>query len=269
MKLPVPLWRALEVRRRETGQTANQIVVAALADFLQVDHATLFQVSSSTALVEGIYEGATTVASLREHGDFGLGTFDALDGEMVVLDGRVYQCRADGSVQEVDGATRTPFAVVTRFAAERSRVLAEVADIAALERALDELRRSDNIFYAIRVDGLFRRVHTRAMARTREGVPLVEAAAHQPEFELRDVRGTLVGFFSPPYAASVSVPGYHLHFLTEDRRAGGHVLDCAGSDLNVEIQHEADVRLALPESSAFLDADLTRDPTADLAKAEK
>lgn len=269
LKLAPPLWEALRARRRATGQSTGEIVSAALADYLQVDHATLFQFSSSTALVEGVYEGEETVAALRQHGDFGLGTFDGLDGEMVVLDGRFYQCRSDGSVHEVGDQTRSPFAVVTHFVAERTVRLAAVADVAALESAMDELRRSDNIFYAFRVDGHFRRVHTRAMAKTAEGVPLVEAAAHQPEFELSEVRGTLVGFWSPVYARTLTVPGYHLHFLTDDRRAGGHLLDCAGDDLRVQIQHEADVRVALPENREFLDADLSRDPGVALAKAEK
>ena len=269
LKLPPPLWDALQARRRATGQSTGDIVRAALADHLQVDHATLFQFSNSSALVEGVYEGEASVASLRTHGDFGLGTFDGLDGEMVVLDGHFYQCRADGSVHEVDDAMRSPFAVVTRFAAEQTSRLATIADLAALERAVDELRRSDNIFYAVRVDGHFGRVHTRAMAKTKEGVPLVEAAAHQPEFELHDVGGTLVGFWAPAYAGSLTIAGYHLHFLTDDRRAGGHVLDCAGVDLVLQIQHEADVRVALPENRDFLDADLSRDPAAALAKAEK
>lgn len=269
LKLSPPLWDALRARRRATGQSTGDIVSAALADYLQVDHATLFQFSNSSALVEGVYEGEATVASLLAHGDFGLGTFDGLDGEMVILDGRVYQCRSDGSVHEVGGEARSPFAVVTRFAAERAVDLASIAGVAELENAVDELRRSDNIFYAVRVDGRFSRVRTRAMERTREGVPLVEAAAHQPEFELRHMRGTLVGFWSPAYASSLSVPGYHFHFLGEDRRAGGHVLDCAGEDLRVQIQHEADVRVALPENRDFLDADLSHDPTAALAKAEK
>jgi acetolactate decarboxylase len=269
IRLLPALWEALRERRRATGQSISEIVGAALADHLQLDHATLFQFSSSTALVEGIYEGEATIASLRQHGDFGLGTFDGLDGEMVVLEGRFYQCRADGSVHEVEETTRSPFAVITAFAAERTVDLAAVADLAALESALDELRRSDNIFYAFRVDGHFRRVHTRAMAKTAEGVPLVEAAAHQPEFELHDVSGTLVGFWSPSYARTLTVPGYHLHFLTDDRRAGGHVLECSGDDLRVQIQHEAEMRVALPENREFLEADLSRDPGAALDRAEK
>jgi acetolactate decarboxylase len=106
------------------------------------------------------------------------------------------------------------------------------------------------------------------MCRTEEGVSLVEAAAHQPEFTLTRVQGTMVGFWSPEYAKTLSVPGYHLHVLTEDRRAGGHVLQCQGRGLRIRIQRELDLRVSLPQSTEFLQADLSRDPTADLDKAE-
>jgi acetolactate decarboxylase len=124
------------------------------------------------------------------------------------------------------------------------------------------------MFFALRVDGHFAYLHTRAMCRVAEGVPLVEAAKLQPEFELHDVAGTLVGFWTPEYATSLNVPGYHLHFLSADRKSGGHVLQCRGSNLRLQIQREAVVALALPETEDFLKADLRRDPTADLARAE-
>ena len=267
LKLPPAVWAALEERQRLTGEPVPHIVRAALADALQVEHHTLYQVSTSSALVEGIYRGAVTVGQLLEHGDFGLGTFDGLDGEMVICDGEVLQVRADGSVHRPALGASSPFALVTRFAAERE-IAASCRDLAALQAALDPLRGSENVFYAIRVDGAFSRVHTRAMCRTDDGVPLVEAAAHQPEFHLSEVRGTMVGFWSPAYASALEVPGYHLHFVTAGRDAGGHVLDCAGSDLRVQIQEVRDLRVALPANEAFLRADLTRDPTPDLARAE-
>lgn len=268
LQLPAALWAALEERQRHTGEPIAHIVRTALADQLQVEHHTLYQVSTSTALVEGIYRGAVTVAQLLEHGDFGLGTFDGLDGEMVICDGRVWQVRADGRAREAAPGASSPFALVTRFAAERALDVPACADLAALQAALDPARGSDNVFYAVRVDGLFAHVHTRAMCRTEEGVPLVEAAAHQPEFHLREVRGTMVGFWAPPYARALEVPGYHLHFLTEARDAGGHVLDCAGRHLQAQLQEVRDLRVALPENEAFLKADLTRDPADDLRRAE-
>jgi acetolactate decarboxylase len=269
LKLPHTLWTAIERHRRETGEPVHHIVRAALADYLQVDHQTLFQVSTSTALVEGIYRGAVTVGQLKHHGDFGLGTFEGIDGEMVMLDGRVYQIRADGACHEVDDATASPFAVVTHFRPEQTLDADDCADLAALTARLDRLRGSSNVFYAVRVDGAFPSLHIRAMCKTEEGTPLVVAAAHQPEFRLRDVRGTMVGFWSPAYAKTVGIPGYHLHVVTDDRGSGGHVLECAGAGLRLQVQALADLRVALPSTEEFLRADLTRDPSADLERAEK
>jgi len=106
------------------------------------------------------------------------------------------------------------------------------------------------------------------MCRTEEGVPLVQAAAVQPEFEFHDVSGTLVGFWTPEYAKTLNVPGYHLHFLSADHQSGGHLLECRGSNLQLQIQREGDYRVALPETEDFVKADLRRDPGSDLAKAE-
>jgi acetolactate decarboxylase len=97
---------------------------------------------------------------------------------------------------------------------------------------------------------------------------LVQAAAVQPEFEFRDVSGTLVGFWTPEYAKTLNVPGYHLHFLSDDRKRGGHLLQCRGSNLRLSLQRDGDYRLALPETEDFLKADLRRDPAAALAQAE-
>jgi acetolactate decarboxylase len=267
-RISASLWHALQERHRATGESIDHIVRTALADHLQVDHSTLFQISSSTALVEGVYKGEVTVGALREHGDFGLGTFAGLDGEMIVLDGRFYQVRSDGVAHEVDDAAQTPFAIVTHFVPDRTLDGVACGSLAELSTALDGLRDSSNVFYAIRVDGEWEHLRTRAMCRTEEGVSLVEAAAHQPEFTLTRVQGTMVGFWSPEYAKTLSVPGYHLHVLTEDRRAGGHVLQCQGRGLRIRIQRELDLRVSLPQSTEFLQADLSRDPTADLDKAE-
>jgi acetolactate decarboxylase len=251
-----------------TNEPVSHIVSRALAEYFQVSHSTLYQVSTATALVEGIYQGAVRVGTLREHGDLGLGTFENLDGEMMIVDGRFFQARSDGSVKEVDDDVLCPFAVVTRFAPESAIVLQKCPDLAHLVGQFDQLRHSDNFFFALRVEGHFSCVRTRAMCRTEEGVPLVQAAAVQPEFEFHDISGTLVGFWTPEYAKTFNVPGYHLHFLSEDHQSGGHLLECAGSELRVQIQREGDYHVALPETEDFVKADLRRDPGADLAKAE-
>ena len=233
----------------------------------RVEH-TLYQVSTATALVEGIYQGAVQIAALREHGDLGLGTFESLDGEMVVVDGHFFQVRSDGSVREVQDNVLSPFAAVTAFSPDQSITLENCPDLSYLTSQFDALRKSDNFFYALRVDGTFDYIHARAMRRTKEGIPLVQAAAVQPEFEFHNISGTFVGFWTPEYAKSLNVPGYHLHFVSADRTQGGHVLQCRGKNLRLQIQREGDYHIVLPETEDFLKANLRRDPAAALAKAE-
>jgi acetolactate decarboxylase len=136
---------------------------------------------------------------LREHGDLGLGTFEDLDGEMVIVDGHFFQVRSEGSVWEVDDNVLSPFALITGFTPEPAVTLDQCPDLAHLTSRFDTLRHSDNVLFALRVDGKFDYVHTRAMCRSKEGVPLVLAASVQPEIEFHDIAGTLVGFWSPEY----------------------------------------------------------------------
>jgi acetolactate decarboxylase len=263
------MMRALEARSRQTGEPVAHIVMASLADTLEIDHATLFQVSTATALVEGVSGGVVTIGELKRHGSFGLGTFDGLDGEMIALDGDFYQVLGDGSVREARDDARAPFAVVTEFRAEREFVIDRVQSFDDLTTQLDSRRDTGNLFFAVRIDGRFAQIRTRALCKTASGVSLVDATAHQPEFALSDVSGTAVGFWTPLYARTINVAGWHLHFVTDDRTGGGHVLDCQGGSLHVQMQDLADVRIAMPETAAFLQADLSQDPSRELDLAER
>jgi acetolactate decarboxylase len=263
------LMRALQHHQAETGETVDHVVMRALADALQIDHGTLFQISTSGALVEGVTGGAVTVGELAEHGDFGLGTFADLDGEMVVLDGTCYRVRGSGEVTVAAPTDLVPFAVVTEFRAERTAALGAIGSLDDLTGQLDELRSTANQFFAVRALGTLPYVKTRPVCKTDGTQGLAQAAAQQAEFELHDVTGVLVGFWAPEYAKTVNVPGWHLHFLTADRSAGGHLLDCRAASLRAELQHLSDFRMAIPETAAFLAADLSHDPSAVLEKAEK
>jgi acetolactate decarboxylase len=210
-------------------------------------HHTLFQTSTVDALVEGKYEGDVSFAELEGRGDFGLGTFDALDGEMISLDGSFYQVKADGRAYAVDGDARTPFAVVTVFEPDTARTLSMPMDFEALCDHLDKVIGGGATCCAIRVDGRFDYVKTRSVPRQRRPYPpLVEVIKYQPTFELREVSGSLVGFRFPDYAQGLNVSGYHFHFITADRSAGGHVLQCGLASGELYIDHEGDLRLELP-----------------------
>jgi acetolactate decarboxylase len=98
------------------------------------------------------------------------------------------------------------------------------------------------------VDGRFEYVKTRSVPRQHKPYPpLVEVVKDQPTFELHDVSGSLVGFRFPDYAQGLNVSGYHFHFITADRSAGGHVLGCRLVRGELSIDHEGDFRLEVPQ----------------------
>jgi len=267
--LPDSLASALQRRMDADRESRDHIVASALSEYLATPLHTLFQVSTSAALVEGIYQGAVRVSRLLQHGDFGLGTFIDLDGEMVVLDGVCYRVSATGAITPVEGDRLIPYAVVTQFSSSVRKNVQKVSNFDELIQVCDQLRDSNNVFYAFRIDGHFDVVKTRVMKPVPKGTGLKKAASGQQEFRFDEVRGTLVGIWSPAFAASFSVPGYHLHFLSEDRQSGGHVLDCRASEVEIEGCAMNEMHVSLPETEDFLKADLTRDPQADLMKAER
>jgi acetolactate decarboxylase len=185
----------------------------------------LYQTSLMSALIAGIYEGEATYGEIRKHGDFGLGTFNQLDGEMIGFDGTFYQLRSDGSACPVTGEQKTPFAVVTFFQPEQeldvARQMTKSELLAMIEKATDA-----NLFNAVRIDGVFDEVRTRTVQRqARPFPPLTEATKRQTENIFTNVEGTLAGFRSPAYAQGIGVAQFHLQFLREDKHAGGHARD--------------------------------------------
>jgi acetolactate decarboxylase len=229
----------------------------------------IFQTSTINALLEGVYDGEVTYGELRQHGDFGLGTFNGLDGEMIALDGEFYQVRSDGQARPVEDGQKTPFAVVQFFQPEFEQSLDDELDYNQLQEELHKHHQSVNFFYAVRVDGFFSYMKTRSVPRQQQPYPaLVEVAREQPVFEFNDVEGTLAGFRFPDYAAGMNVPGYHLHFITRDRKAGGHVLDLRLKKGNLFVEHTANFHMELPEAGAFLEADLGKDQHEAVQEAE-
>lgn len=229
----------------------------------------LFQVSAITALMQGVFEGSMSFKELAGHGDFGLGTFDRLDGELVELDGQFYQVKADGKVYPVSDSQETPFADVTFFEPDQKILFNGSANQTKLQRYLEDQMPSKNIFYAIRIDGTFDYIKTRSPPAQSQPYPtLTEAVAHQSVFEFINQSGTIVGFWSPAYASGVIVPGYNFHFLNENRTAGGHVLDFLLKNASVAIDYTPEFFMVLPENTEFIQANLTGADQAELQKAE-
>jgi acetolactate decarboxylase len=250
------------------GSSLDSVVTTALEQHFGTNRHRAYQYSTSAALVQGVASGGTRSRDLLAHGDFGLGTFEHLDGEMIVLEGQPYQALGDGTVKRREDEFRVPFAIVCRFLADDTFDVQSADSLDALELACDPHRESDNLFYALRVDGTFEHVHTRAVRRAADGITLLAAAEGQPEFHLNALDGTLVAIWSPRYSSSFSIPGYHFHFISSDRTKGGHVLGCSGNHLHVRLQVLTEYDVRLPESGTFLKKDLSGDTKAVLGKVE-
>ena len=236
---------------------------------LASENDTLFQTSTISALMQGVYDGTMTFKDLGAHGDFGLGTVQALDGEMVGLDGQFYQIKSDGKASRLNDSMKTPFAEVAFFKPEETVTLNGNSNLTELQSLLDGSLATMNIFYGIRIDGTFDYVKTRSVPmQSKPYPPLSEAVKDQKIFEFHGVKGTIVGFRCPDYVNGVNVPGYHLHFITLDRSAGGHLLDCNLENPSVSVDSLSELDLALPDSEEFYQADLTEDQQAALTKVE-
>ena len=230
----------------------------------------LFQISTIGALLEGVYDGETTYGKLKRHGDFGIGTFNDLDGEMIGLEGKFYQIKTDGIAYLVDDSMKTPFATVTFFESDKSALLNNVENYGQLKQYLDKLLPTKNIFYAIKIEGVFKYVKTRSVPGQNKPYPLlVEVVKTQSIFEFHNVKGTIAGFWCPCYVEGVNVPGYHLHFITEDRKAGGHLLECHLQNARVEIDYTSEFYMALLKSDEFYKTDLTRKKQKELERVER
>ncbi|PRX35530.1 acetolactate decarboxylase [Orenia metallireducens] len=231
---------------------------------------TLFQISTIDALLQGLYDGDITVGQLLDHGNFGLGTFHDLDGEMVILDGVAYQVKSTGEVKEVSDIVKTPFAVATYFDEDKSAVFKGVKDIEELKKELTELLPSKNIFYAIKIEGEFKHVKTRSVPKQSKPYPkLAKIAATQPTFDFYNTKGTLVGFWSPYYVNGINVPKFHLHFINEDRTGGGHLLECQLKRGEVQIDYSSGFQLILPHSNSFRKIKLNEESGEDLEDVEE
>lgn len=234
------------------------------------DKDVLYQISTLGALQEGVYDGVATMKDLKKHGDFGIGTFEGLDGEMTELNGEFYQIRADGKVYRVDNAVKTPFAVVTYFEADKKVALDQPMDFKHLQDYFQSLLPTQNIPYAVKITGTFQYIKTRSVPKQSKPYPrLIEVTKNQPTFEMKDVKGTILGYWLPQYLAGVNMAGYHFHFLTDDKKAGGHLLECQMTGGSLELDYTYGLTLVLPSQSDFYKTDLTTDKQEELKKIEK
>lgn len=229
---------------------------------------TLYQVSTLDSLTAGNYDGIITDKELLSKGNFGLGTFDKLDGEMLVLDGKVYQVKASGKVETPPDSIMTPFSAVTYFENDISQDVAQVQDFDALKAMIDQMIIKKDRFYAIRVDGTFAKIKTRSVPPQEKPYPILsEVTKNQSVFNFENVKGSVIGFWCPSNIGTINAQGYHLHFISDDRNQGGHLLDISFDKATINLDETRFFELEIGEA-AQQDGGI-EDRQAEIDKVEK
>lgn len=228
----------------------------------------MYQYSIIDALLAGAFDGNLTLGDLKKKGDFGIGTFNRVDGELVVDQGTVYKISHDGSVHEMPDSDSTSIAFVKFFNADSSFTVKNTT----LEQLEKDLLTSlpANEMYAIRMKGRFSKLTSRAPGPARKPYPSLKdhLAKNQYLFNLNDTEGIVVGFLLPVYLAKVNVPGFHFHYLANDHQSGGHIFDFTATDLTVEIDKIQGYSVELNTHPDFDAVSLDKDRQEELKKIE-
>ncbi|MFZ5426115.1 MAG: acetolactate decarboxylase [Thermodesulfobacteriota bacterium] len=207
----------------------------------------VYQYAVFDEFAAGQYEGRIPISELKKHGDFGIGTFHGLDGEMIVLNGVIN--RADGkcAVSRPPLSTLSPFAHLVFFKPDGSAPLALPGDAKELGKWLDS-KLPPGMFAAARVTGTFRHLRIRSVSGFAPPYPpLGEALKSMHVEDLENASGTIVCMRGPDQPTGVWVPGWHFHFLSADGRKGGHVLGVEGLDGEAAWMSTPKYSLELPE----------------------
>lgn len=223
----------------------------------------IYQYSVFTALANKIYDGTLTVADVKKKGNTGLGTFNGLNGEMIVSDGVVYQWTGKGEINIPADTTLVPFTVVSFFDEDQRIEVSSVQSYAELKVLIEELLPSKNFAYTFKITANFETF--KCGSANKQPRPFIktlsDALVNRPTFDLENISGTLVGFWYPEYIGKINVPGFHLHFISDDKKHAGHVLDFKASNIKVGIDHCSGFDIELVETEAFekSDFDLTQE----------
>ncbi|KXT01498.1 hypothetical protein AC578_4539 [Pseudocercospora eumusae] len=221
----------------------------------------IYQFSLLNALMDGVCETGISASHLASKGNQGLGTFARMNGELLMLDGKIWQLLPGGKTREADAQDRIPFAVCTRFVAQRTKKV-ELRDKGDVDGVLSLLMdgRARNLFVSWRIEGCFGYLKCRTVrGQEYKGQPLSELGMKQCVEEYESIRGTIIGFRTPKNWQGFGVAGEHLHFISEDRSQGGHVLEVRAKEVEMKMAVASNVHIELPTSDDFNAASLVTD----------
>ena len=232
----------------------------------------IYQVALLQSLVQGYYDGIITVGELKEHGDTGIGTFEGVNGEMIVLDGVVYQALADGSIAIPSDEETVPFSNVTFFDTDETLDLSGISDMAELQSKLNTVveEKGSNLFYVVRIDGTFPDLKVRSEYKQEKPYRMLDEAlaSDQTEFDYENAEGTIVGLYCPDYMGGLNNAGWHFHYISGDLTRGGHVLKVSVEKATALIDATDGFEMVLPEAGDFQEMDLAKNVDEALHKAE-
>lgn len=236
--------------------------------------ALMYQVSTLQALAKGDFYGNATIGELLRYGDTGLGTFKAVDGEMIVLGGECYRAKADGTVEKAASHDSTPFASVTFLNEEHKFSLTQAVTMQEFLAVMDNMLKKLglNNIYACRVDGSFSEVYARSeMEQKAEPYKTFAKVLEtdQREFEFTHVKGSLVAVYFPAYMDGLNVPGWHVHFISDDRTMGGHVFDFTMLKGSVAFGAASGFTFTIPTTNYFQSLKLTDVSKEEIESVEK
>ncbi|EOH79331.1 acetolactate decarboxylase [Enterococcus malodoratus] len=229
----------------------------------------IYQHGTLGGLMQDLMDGTEKIGTLSNYGDFGLGTLEGSNGEIIFLDGVIYHADETGKINQLTGDELTPYAAVTNFESDEQFSLANSSDDTVKAAILEKV--SHNLFAAVKIEGTFKHMHVRVAPKQEKPYPrFVEIARHQPEFEADDIAGTIVGFFTPNLFQGAAAAGFHLHFISDDRKFGGHVLDFELTDGKIDLMELAEFRQHFPtENADYLKNEIKLDDiTKDIEEAE-
>ena len=230
------------------------------------------QVSLLQGLTYGDYNGSMPVSHLKTLGDTGIGTFDALNGELIMIDGTVYRAAHDGTIEKVADEETVPFANTTFFDADETVQLNDIKDINTLKEVLNEKiqQMGKNRFYMVKVEGTFTGMQVRSeLSQKKPYKPLAKVLeTDQTFFDYENINGTVVGLYCPEYMNDINAVGWHFHFISDDRAAGGHVLNLNAKSITASIDRTDGFSMAIPDNEMFNNFDLTVDQSEDIKKVE-
>ena len=219
----------------------------------------LFQVSTLNDLMLGDYNGTCSVKELLKHGDTGIGTYDGLDGEAIILNGKAYDGRANGVVSEMNDNDSLPFTTVAFFDESVKEEKVTFESIEDFKEKLAAELPSTNFFYMIKMHGKFNVRVRSCFKQEKPYEPLFKVAKDQREFEYHDIEGYVVGVYCPNYVEGMNLPGWHIHFISEDLTKGGHILKLSGEKVSYKLNKLTGWDLVLPETKEFSTFNLKED----------